>query len=114
MADELATLSSHDPSAKGFVVDAVMIPQQVDALRRAAQGALIHVHLTAPLRDLEARYKEKRGGIEEAVSYSVLLRNATEAKVGELGKQADVVLDTTKTALDDEVDLVARRLDQPA
>jgi hypothetical protein len=112
VADELVTLMSQNHTAKGFVVDAVMIPEQVEGVRRAAQGAVIHVHLTAPLPELESRYTEKRGGIEEAGSYSVVLRNATEANVGELGKLANLVVDTTKTSLDDEVDLVVERLDQ--
>jgi adenylosuccinate synthase len=110
VADELATLMSRDRSAPGYIVDAVLIRQQVDAVRRIAQGPGLHVHLTAPRHELEARYTKKRSGIEESDSYSVVLRSATEANVEQLGKHADLVFDTSRTSIADEVDIVAKRL----
>src|SRR6266540_3217439 len=43
VAHELVKLMSGDSSARGYVVDAVFIPQQVEAVRRAAQGPVLHV-----------------------------------------------------------------------
>jgi adenylosuccinate synthase len=112
VADELVELMARDLSAPGFVVDAVLIAEQVEAVRRARQGPVVHVHLTAPLAELEARYANKRSGLEESDNYPVVLRNATEASVDQLGKDADLVFDTAKTSLEAEVDAVAKKLGQ--
>jgi adenylosuccinate synthase len=114
VADELRELVATDRALRGVVVDAVLIPEQVEAVRRASPGQVLHVHLSAPRRELEARYAKKRSGIEESDSYSALLRSPTESNVDQLGKQADLVFDTAKTSLLDEVDLVAKRLDEGA
>lgn len=112
VVDELRKVAVKDPSSAGIVVDAVFIPEQVEAIRGAALGPVLHVHLTAPRHELETRYASKRGGIKEAHRYSEVLLSATEAKVDELGKVADVVIDTSLTPLKDELDRVKRRLTQ--
>jgi len=114
VADDLAKFTYRNPSVPGVVVDAVLIPQQVERVRRAAQGSVIHIHLTAPLHQLEARYASKRSGIEESGSYSDLLGSTTEANVDQLAKHADLVFDTDTTSLDDEIALVVKRIGQQA
>jgi len=114
VADELVELMSRDSSSPGFVVDAVLIPQQVEAVRRASQGPVVHVHLTAPRHELEARYVKKRSGLAESDNYSVVLRSRTEANVDQLSKQADLLFNTAETSLQKEVDIVAKHLGQEA
>jgi adenylosuccinate synthase len=111
VADELATLMSRDRSVPGFVVDAVLIPEQIEAVRQRTPGQVLHAHLTAPQHELEARYRRKRGDIEEADSYSMLLGNATEANVHRLSEHADLEFDTSITPIQQEVDQIVRRLD---
>lgn len=112
VADELGELIARERESPGFVVDAVLIPAQVEAIRSAAKRPIVHVHLTAPRQVLEARYAKKQGGIEESESYSDLLRSATEANVDRLGKLADLEIDTSVTPLQNEIDLVEEQLDQ--
>jgi adenylosuccinate synthase len=111
VADELEQLiTSSDPYLTGVVVDAILIAEQIAAVRRSSRGPVLHVHLTAPRRVLETRYASKRSGIEESDSYSVLLRSATESNVEQLTRQADLVFDTSLASVEDEVDVVERRL----
>ncbi len=114
VADELKDVIARGQGARGIVVDAVLIPAQVAAIRNMAKRPVVHVHLTAPRHTLESRYANKRGGIQEADRYSDLLRSATEANVDQLSELADVVVDTSATPLQDEIDQVQRRLDQAA
>ena len=112
VADELAKLVSMHSSAPGFVVDSVLILEQVEAVRRSSHGQVLHVHLTAPMHELEARYSRKRGGIVEADSYSVLRRSATEANIDRLSGHADLAFDTSITDAQQEVDQIIRRLNR--
>lgn len=82
-------------SRKSIVVDSVRIKQQIRAIRQAYGFSVIHIHLKAPKRVLAGRYAEQRDtGIRELRSYSDVEANPTEARVGELEKIADVVIDT--------------------
>jgi adenylosuccinate synthase len=114
VADELRGLLVGDRASPGVVVDAVLIPGQVEAVRAVAGLRVIHAHLTAPRHELEARYANKRSGIEESDRYSDLLRSATEVNVEQLSEVADLVVDTSLIPLQDEIDLVVNRLNGAA
>jgi phage-related tail fiber protein len=82
------------------VVDAVRISAQLDALRQ--RGATLHIHLTAPPNVLAARYTQTHSSLNpHELAYEEVSADPTEAKVEELGHQADLVLDTATLNADD-------------
>lgn len=91
-------------------VDAVRIPQQVDALYRAYGAKVVHVHLTAPEDDLEQRYSKKSRASGELSSYAEVRAHPTEAKIDELAQIADVVVDTARSTPADVLVRAAARL----
>jgi adenylosuccinate synthase len=89
-----------------LVVDSVRHPGQIAFLRKAYGRRIVHVHLTAPLKELERRYIErsKRAtDIAELARYSDVLANPTEAKVENLEQSADIVIDSDLCNEDDVV-----------
>ncbi|MCR1981394.1 adenylosuccinate synthetase [Cellulosimicrobium cellulans] len=88
-----------------LIIDAVRIQDQVVALRKEFGRALVHVHLATTDRGVLAeRYRARQvdaSPITELASYEEVLRNPTEAQVGELADHADVVLDTVRNTVDD-------------
>lgn len=85
------------------VVDAVRIKSQVEAIRRAYGPHVYHVHLDAQPPTLEKRYtrKQHQKGFREFASYSELLNNKTEKRIGELAASADVVIQTDRCTRED-------------
>lgn len=94
-----------------IVIDAVRVPEQVDALRRAGHR-LTHVHITASPEARARRYEERRQRTEvvEAPTYGEVSADPTEARVGELADLADVRIDTDIATVDDVVVRVASHL----
>lgn len=93
------------------VVDSARRTEQIDALRRAFPGAVVHIHLEAPLEELEARHRERRKERhDEPSSYRDVRRNLTERRVIELAGESDVVVDTARNRPVDVVIRVAARL----
>lgn len=82
------------PDDAVVVVDAVRIPRQVDAIRRAYGPRVFHIHVDAPVEVLTKRYSRRRGTFKEFKSYDEVLANRTEQRVGRLATVADVVIDT--------------------
>lgn len=102
VADDLARISRNLPDDACIVVDAVRIPGQIDAMRRAFGPRVVHVHLCAPVEVLERRYKRrKRGDIQELPSYTEVRSNKTEAGVPDLANIADVVIDSNRCTEED-------------
>jgi adenylosuccinate synthase len=91
------------------LVDAVRIPEQIDAIRRAYGSRVVHVHLTASVSCLAERYSQ-RGGPAELASYEAVRANATEASVGRLEAMADIAIDTERNTKEDVLVRVAARL----
>ena len=87
------------------IIDSIRIRPQLDALRGAYGRELAHLHLKAPLPDLERRYMRRRTrGFQELASYEQVRENSTERQVVDLEKDADIVIDTSRcTPLDVEV-----------
>ena len=106
-------LKEHEEQAV-MVVDAVRIPSQIEAIRKAYGSRVYHIHLTAPIDVLARRYttrnKKRRGGIREFASYRKVLENHTERRVGELEAIADAVINTDRCTRGDVVIRTATRL----
>jgi adenylosuccinate synthase len=88
-----------------IVIDSPRLPAQIEALRQTFPRRVVHVHLTAPLPILAERYETRPSEVAELASYEAVRENATEAAVGELAAQADVVIDTARAT---EADVFAR------
>jgi adenylosuccinate synthase len=93
-----------------FIVDAVRILQQVRAIREAYGYSVKHIHLKAPEYELAARYKRRNTDIRELESFQEVVQNPTEAKVHELEKSADIVIDTNACTVDDVLVKIATHL----
>ncbi|TKR27006.1 adenylosuccinate synthase [Cellulomonas hominis] len=104
---------AHDADdSRLLIVDAVRIREQIDELRVSFGRRLVHVHLVAADRSVLAeRYRERRrDSVAELASYEMLAENSTQANIDELGKIADVVLDTHRNTIEDIVIRCAARL----
>jgi len=77
-----------------IVVDAVRIPEQVDAIRRAFGPRVFHVHLKGKESLLAARYLHRtKGGVDkEFRSYKAVRKNPTEHHIDRLEAMADSVI----------------------
>lgn len=92
-------------AASIFMVDAVRILPQIKAIREAYGFSVTHIHLKAPQEELAERYKRRDSGLKELKSFKEVEKNATEERVQELEKTADVVIDTKAC---DERDVLVR------
>lgn len=102
VADALAASVQAMPVDAMVIVDSVRIERQVRAIREKFGSRVTHIHLTAPMEILEARYASRRGHVQELSSYQEVRANATEQGVEALAEIADVVIDT-HDASEDEV-----------
>ena len=69
------------------VIDSVRIAEQIQALREAYGPIVIHVHLTAPMGELEPRFNKRREqGRELDFKYAEVRENPTEKRVEDLEK----------------------------
>lgn len=95
--DELTKLISQNPSITEIIIESLRIEEQISAIREAFGQIVIHVHLTAPMNELEQRYYKRRElGKEKDFKYSDVKENRTEQQVENLAKIADIVVDTKK------------------
>ncbi|TPK80200.1 adenylosuccinate synthase [Mesorhizobium sp. B2-4-13] len=78
-----------------FVLDAVRINGQIEAIRRAFGDSVAHhVHLTASSETLENRFSQRKVRSDDGVTWSQAAANATERKVEGLAAFADTVINT--------------------
>lgn len=99
--EEVITWSLKNPSITSAVVDAVRIKEQIEAVRKAFGPMVTHVHLTAPLTVLEARYEPRDERRSQGGTYGEARENATERQVDSLREFADIVIDTNRCTKDD-------------
>ncbi len=94
------------------VVDAVRTRDQIEHLRRSFARRVVHVHVTASEQTLRKRYEQRlrRRRTAELPSYDDVRANATEAKVEELARDADVVINSDRSTEADVLVRVARAL----
>ncbi|HEV2331045.1 MAG TPA: adenylosuccinate synthetase [Verrucomicrobiae bacterium] len=103
--------NSHRPCP--VVLDSVRHLGQIESLRRAYGRKIIHIHLEADFKELEARYRKRLSdgmGIRELPSYSAAHQNKTESRVNRLSKFADVVIRTDRCTPEDVLVRVASHI----
>ena len=89
------------PKTIAILIDSARILKQVQHIRDAYSYVVYHVHLQASAATLEERFY-KRGEIqqltpeEQQAKYRKYKSDPTEQKVHELGKDADLVIDTDR------------------
>lgn len=98
-----------------FVVDAVRIPQQVEHVRSKFGLRVVHVHLTAPIEELERRFEERKSQAERRerdalLTFAEANLNKTEKDVESLREEADLCIDTSRCDADDVLVRVAARM----
>lgn len=86
-----------DPNAI-VVIDSIRLKGQADAIRqRYGSNRCIHIHLHAPTRVLDERYRNRKDKhIKEMTSYAETQANKTERNVSRLIQYADIVIDTNR------------------
>lgn len=110
VADALLQRASQLGPDQIILVDAVRIAEQIEGIRQAFGGRVVHVHLTAPQSTLAERYGRRTGSIRELTSYDAVQANPTESRVDALAGIADVVVDTNRSSPADVVVRVAAQL----
>ena len=97
---------------KSVIVDAVRIPEQIDAIRGAYGPIVTHVHMTAPLDVLTARYDNRLQFADsiDSLTYEGVRNNKTEHLVDRLTAVADVVIDSDRCTEEDVLVRVASQL----
>ncbi|MCB9840167.1 MAG: adenylosuccinate synthetase [Phycisphaeraceae bacterium] len=91
-----------DDGNRIVVLDAVRIPDQINAIRRGYGMGVIHIHLEAPTEVLEARYRTRTdSNMKELPDYSAVMENATERQVASLADLADVVISSERCTVED-------------
>lgn len=114
VADDLRPLVDAAPLGGVVLIDAVRVPEQLDALRREFGRRIWHLHVeTSSLAELERRYAARAGGpgpVVELADYAQVQSNPTEAKVPALARLADIVLDTFRDTPADVLVRCAARL----
>lgn len=104
IAVAMATEAAH------IIVDSCRIEGQIDGLRQAFGARVVHIHLTAPEKELSARYKKRRSTMKELATYEEVRADPTEANVGDLLDMADIVIDTARCSAEDVVVRAAAQL----
>jgi adenylosuccinate synthase len=94
--DGLTEAIRRHEEASLFVLDSVRIASQMEAIREAYGQRVVHVHLTADLRELERRYAQRTGTVKELSSYREVQKNRTERQVDDLMSIADIVIRTDR------------------
>jgi adenylosuccinate synthase len=98
-------------STKYYIVDSVRILNQVKHFRRAYGSSIYHIHLKASPTILKNRFLSRKeqdlAKVKLLEKYSAAKANSTEAKVHELEKDADLVIDTDRCIAEDVLIRVA-------
>ncbi len=86
------------PSGSLVIIDAIRLPEQLARLREVLEPTVRHVHLRAPGRTLELRYRLRETEFVELPTYAEVLADETEAAVPAMASWADLVIDTGELA----------------
>jgi adenylosuccinate synthase len=80
-----------------IVVDSVRIKEQIDEVRRAfaSKYRVVHIHIWAPLDELERRFQARRRE-GDPQTYSEVAKNLTERRVMALRDYADISIDSQR------------------
>jgi adenylosuccinate synthase len=93
--------SNDDDDRELLIIDAIRRKEQVDRLREVFPSRVMHIHLKAAEEILAQRYSDRDSHMAELPDYAQVAANATEAAVGLLENDADVVIDTARNTIDD-------------
>lgn len=100
--EELREWSNQLNQSSDVIIDSVRIAEQIQAIREAYGPRVIHVHLTAPLDELEQRFNKRyKQGREKNFRYSEVRENPTEKQTEDLAKVADIVINTKRSTEQD-------------
>lgn len=107
VAQDLAPRVAELPDRSVIVIDAIRVRDQLTSLQRTFGRRITHVHLTADLAHLAARYRDRgrASGLSEPASYDLVRADPTEAAIEDLADCADVLIDT---AANDPADVLVR------
>ena len=112
LAEAVSVTVNSLESGAVVVVDSARILAQIERLRDAFGRRVVHLHLHAPPKIISDRYEHRKGSsnLAEMSSYDEVKENPTEAAIDELSKQADVVIDTSRSTPDDVLTRAASHL----
>ena len=81
---------------ENILVDSVRRLSQVEAIREAYGAMVTHIHLTAPLEVLAARYTNRSSSVsdQDSFMYEDMRGSQTERMVDGLQASADLVIDS--------------------
>lgn len=96
----LALLRSPERESVVVVVDSVRTASQIRFIRSLFGLKVVHVHLTAA-DDVLAKRLSKREDLREAASLAEARKDPTEAAVPDLADDAEIVIDTGRSSLED-------------
>ena len=110
--DNLSIALSDTDTSTSIVVDSVKIQGQIDAIRDTYGPIVTHIHMTAPLDVLTARYdgRQRFSNNSDSLSYDDVRSNSTERLVDGLGDIADIVIDSNRCTEEDVLVRVACHL----
>ncbi len=111
VVESLARELQTDPADSVVVVDAVRIPEQVEALRRAYGGLVVHIHLTASDEELRRRYNRITKGNTSEPSYDAVKQSSTEREIERMADIADAVINSDRCIREDIFTRAAAFLD---
>jgi adenylosuccinate synthase len=111
VCDDFLEAAATLPQDALAVLDSLRMLGQINAIREAYGPRVVHVHLTASLQELRARYARRQSDdIKELASYDEVLANRTERNVPKLEQFADVVIETDHCTKQDVLIRVASHL----
>ena len=99
VVEELTTRLSASTVPPLVIVDSVRQPEQIDAVRNVYGSTVTHIHLTAAMDVLAMRHANRQN--TDDLEYEAVRKNQTENEVEQLAHLADVVIDTSRTTIDD-------------
>ena len=108
----LSQILEGESGRTSIIVDSVKVQDQIAAIREHYGSLVSHIHLTAPVDVLAARYNSGEGfsPYAEFNSYQDARSNETENLVDALGDTADVVIDSNRCTEEDVLIRVASHL----
>ncbi len=95
------------------LIDSVRTPAQIEAIRRSYGFRVVHVHVTAPEKELVRRYETRKAahsGMGELPTYAEVQADPTEAAIDELRHLADLSIDSFRCTEEDVVVRAATQL----
>lgn len=91
--------------SKASVVDSVRTLGQVQSFREEFGSEIVHVHLTAPVNQLEERYSKRPQAGPKTYTFAEVRANSTEQGIEGLALVADLVVNTFRCT---EADVLTR------